>query len=125
MCTLESIEKKQNIVFPSEYKTLYNHKFAILKERHPICVNDDVFNISRFLLLSEINLLIDEFYDILGYDIIPIAETDYEDYICLYYKDSREKPSVVYLNYELAMEGDSEAVQVLYGSLSELLCKLK
>lgn len=124
MCTLDSIEKKQHIIFSSDYKSLYKDEFVILEKLHLVLVNNDVFNISRFLLVSEINLLIDEFYDILGYDTIPIAEIDYEDYICLYYKDSREKPSVVYLNYELAMEGDSEAVQVLYSSFTELLCKL-
>ncbi len=125
MCTLKSIEKKQNIVFPSEYKKLYEDKFAICGGRHTVYFGNDILDISKFLLVSEINLVIDELFDILGYDIIPIAETDYEDYICLYYKDSREKPSVVYLNYELAMESDEEAIQVLYDNLSEFFYELK
>ena len=49
---------------------LYSNEFAMSGDRHSIYVGDDVFNISRFLLLPEINSLIDEFYNILGYDRI-------------------------------------------------------
>ncbi len=42
-------------------------------------VNDDVFRIYKFLSAVEINSLLDAFYDFWGYDIVPIAETDYED----------------------------------------------
>lgn len=125
MCTLESIEKKQNILYPSEYKSLYKEKFVISGNRHKIYAGNDVFNINKFLIASEVCSIIDGLYDFFGYDLIPIAETDDGDYICLYYKDSRRNPSVAYWNYELAMENDDESISILYDSLSELLCELK
>lgn len=58
----------------------------------------DVFEIQKILTLTEINDLIEEFYDFFGYDMVRIAETVYKYYICLYYKQDRKKPSVIYWN---------------------------
>ena len=92
MYTLNNIEKKQNIKFPEEYKRLYQSGFKEFSNRLEFHVNDDVFRICKFLSVTEMNALLEEFYDFWGYDIIPIAETDYEDYICLYYRENRENP---------------------------------
>ena len=85
MYSLKSIEKMQNIKFPEEYKRLYQSNFREIGNKIEIYVGSDVFCIRRFLTSTEIDDILKEFYDFFGYDIIPIAETDEEDYICLYY----------------------------------------
>lgn len=119
MYSLESIERKQNIKFPKEYKTLYQSNFKEINSRIEICVGEDRFYINKFLNSIEINEVLEEFYDFFGYDIIPIAETDYDDYICLCYKKSKEIPSIVYWNYELALENAEEGILLLYDSMHE------
>ena len=121
MYTLNDIEKKQNIKFPEEYKRLYQSDFKEFNNRLEFHVNDDVFRIYIFLSVAEINNLLEEFYDFWGYDIVPIAETDYEDYICLYYRENRENPSIIYWNYELALENSTEGITFLFSSLNEFI----
>lgn len=67
----------------------------------------------------------DEFFDYWGYDIIPVVEAEYEDYICLWYKDNRNEPSNIYWNYELALENLVEGILFLYDSMHELITELK
>ena len=124
MFDLDIIEKKQNIKFPEEYKRLYQSDFKEFSNRLEINVNDDVFRICKFLSAIEISDILAEFYDFWGYDIVPIAETDYEDYICLYYKENRKNPSIVYWNYELALENSTEGITFLYGSMHEFITNI-
>lgn len=124
MFDLDIIEKKQNIKFPEEYKRLYQSDFKEFSNRLEIHVNDDVFRICKFLSAIEISDILVEFYDFWGYDIVPIAETDYEDYICLYYKENRKNPSIVYWNYELALENSTEGITFLYGSMHEFITNI-
>ena len=124
MFDLDIIEKKQNIKFPEEYKRLYQSDFKEFSNRLEIHVNDDVFRICKFLSAIEISDILAEFYDFWGYDIVPIAETDYEDYICLYYKENRKNPSIVYWNYELALENSTEGITFLYGSMHEFITNI-
>lgn len=84
-----------------------------------------MFCISKFLTTTEINDILKEFYDFFGYDIVPIAETDEDDYISLYYRENIEKPSIVYWNYELALENPEEGILFLYDSMYEFETKLK
>ena len=121
MYTLNNIERKQNIKLPEEYKRLYQSDFKEFSNGLELHVNDDVFRIYKFLSAVEINSLLDEFYDFWGYDIVPIAETDYEDYICLCYRENRENPSIIYWNYELAIENSTEGITFLYSSLHEFI----
>lgn len=123
MYSLESIEKRQNIKFPEEYKQLYQSNFKEIDNRLEIHAGDDVFCISKFLTTTEINDILEEYYDFFGYDIVPIAETD-DDYICLYYRENRKKPSIVYWNYELALENPEEGILFLYDSMYEFETKL-
>lgn len=125
MYSLKSIEKKQNIKFPEEYKRLYQSNFKEIGNKIEIHVGDDVFCISRFLTTTEIDDILKEFYDFFGYDIVPIAETDDVDYICLYYKENMKEPSIVYWNYELALENPEEGILFLYDSMYEFETKLK
>ncbi len=122
---LEHIEKKQNIKFPEEYKRIYQFNFKEFNNSMEIHVKDEVFCIRRFLSADEMNDILAEFYDFWGYDIVPIAETDYEDYICLYYIDNRDHPSIVYWNYELALENSSEGITLLFDSIHEFIANIK
>lgn len=124
MYSLESIEKKQNIKFPEKYKQLYKSNFKEIDNRIAIHVGDDVFCISKFLTITEINDILEEFYDFFGYDIVPVAETDDDNYICLYYKENMKKPSIVYWNYELALENPEEGILFLYDSIYEFETKM-
>ena len=73
---------------------------------------------------TEIYDILEEFYDYFGYEIIPIAEVDYDDYICLYYKN-KKNPSIIYWNYELALENPEEGIIVLYDCMHEFEARLK
>ena len=59
-----------------------------IDNRMEIHAGDDVFCISKFLTTTEINDILEEFYDFFGYDMVPIVETDDDDYIYLYYREN-------------------------------------
>lgn len=90
-----------------------------------IQAGDDVLCINKFLTDAEIEDALKEYYDFWGYDIIPIAVTDYDDYICLYYKDESDNPSIIYWNYELVLENEKEGIVFLYGNMSQFEAALK
>lgn len=92
-----------------------------------IRAGDDVFCINKFLTDAEIEDALKVYYDFWGYDIIPIAVTDYDDYICLYYKDDSDNPSIICWNYELALENEKEGIVFLYteGNMSQFEIALK
>ena len=69
--------------------------------------------------------MLDEFYDFWGYDIVPIAEDKHEDYICLYYKNSRNGPAIVYWNYDLSLENPNNAISYLYESIEKFEMELE
>ncbi len=120
MIDFDNIEKRYNIKLPKEYKQFYQYA---IKE-----INNKVeLNIQKFLTVSEINDILEEYYDFFGYDIIPIAETDYGDYICLYYKRNTQNPSIIYWDYELAAESghSSDGVSVLYKDIFQFILHLK
>ena len=125
MYSLESIEKKQSIKFPEEYKRLYQSDFKNINNRIEIQIEDDVFCINKFVSANEINDVLQEFFDFFGYDIVPVAVTDCDNYICLYYRENMRNPSVVYWNYELALENPQEGILFLYDSMREFEAKLK
>lgn len=79
---------------------------------------------NQILTTTEINDILEELYDFFGYDIVPIAETDYDDYICLYYRENMKKPSIVYWDYELALENSEEGILFLFDSMYEFETKL-
>lgn len=124
MYNLEYIEKRQNIKFPEAYKQLYKTNFKEFDNRAEIYSKEENIIIRKFLTAMEINECIDEFFDYLGYDLIPIAETIDDDYICLYYRDSVQIPSIVYWVYELAVLSPQEAIFHLFNNMEEFLNKL-
>lgn len=96
MTNLNNIEKKQNIKSPTEYINLYESNFSKIHSDAKIQLGKNLFSIQRFLHVNKIINALDENYDFGGHDFIPIAETNDTDYICLYYKRSRDQPTIVY-----------------------------
>lgn len=125
MFNLKNIEKKQNIILPSRYKNLYQSDFKEIDGRLNICINEETIRISKFLNAEEIDNILEEFYDFWSYDIIPIAETEYDDYICLFYRENSSDPSVIYWDYDLAMVCPEDAIFYLCDNIEELFLKLK
>lgn len=125
MANLNNIEKKQNIKLPIEYIKLYESNFSRINSNAKIQLGKNIFSIQRFLYANEIIDALDENYNFWGYDFIPIAETNYTDYICLYYKKSRDKPTIVYWNYELALEDPDDCISFLYNNIHEFLSNLR
>ena len=123
--SLHDIEKKQNISLPERYKQLYQSNFRDIDGKSIVRTNEEEFHIKRFLTVIEIIHALDEFYDFWGYDIVPIAEDKYEDYICLNYKNNRNVPTVVYWNYDLALENPDDAICFLCDSIEKFELELK
>lgn len=119
MFSLKSIEKKQNIILPPRYKNLYQSDFKEIEDRRNICTNEETIRISKFLNAEEMNNIIEEFYDFWSYDIIPIAETEYDDYVCLFYRKNSFDPSVIYWDYDLATVCSEDAIFCLYDNIEE------
>ena len=114
---LKDIEKKQNIRLPEKYKQLYHLDFAEVNEKIKLQTEEEIFYIKHFLTATEIIHTLDVFYDFWGYDIVPIAELEYGDYICLYYKECRTNPTIVYWNYELALENPGGSMLFLFDDI--------
>lgn len=112
MYSIEEIEKKQNIRFPDKYKEAYSSNFIELERCSNIYIDNEKIVIKKFMNADEIMSAIDEFYDYFGYDIIPIGITEYDDYICFYYKT--QAPCIIYWNYELTAESPNEGIVYLY-----------
>lgn len=125
MYSLEDIEKKQNIKLPEKYKQLYKSGFKEIDGRFEIHTNEEIIRINSFLTVTEINDILEEFYDLFGYGIVPIAETEYDDYICLYYRENNSIPSIIYWFYELAVENPEEAIFNLYDNIDKFVVQLK
>ena len=71
MCyKLYDIEKKQSIKLPERYKQLYQSNFQDISVRLTVQINEEAFNIKKFITVTEIIHALDEFYDFWGYDII-------------------------------------------------------
>ena len=119
MCSIENIEIRQNIKLPNKYKELHLSNFKELEKYSEIYMGDEKIVITKFLNANEISSVIDEFYDYFGYDIIPIAITEYDNYICFYY--NAQTPSVIYWNYELAMGNPEEAITYLCKDFDEFV----
>ena len=124
MIDFDNIEKRYNIKLPKEYKQFYQYAIKEINNKVELHIENDILNIQKFLTVSEINDILEEYYDFFGYDIIPIAETDYGDYICLYYKGNTQNPSIIYWNYELALENQEEGILFLYDSIYEFETKM-
>ena len=102
------IEKRLNIKFPKEYVDFINNIDDINGKKIILLDEEENIVIKNFLSLDEeiedsIIEIYNEYRSIMLEGVIPIATTEDEDYICLYYETDRENlPEVILWSYELA-----------------------
>lgn len=125
MYKLEDIEKRLNVRLPEKYKNLFLSDFREIENKRKIYIEADIFCIERFLSAFDIYNLLEEDYEFFGYDLIPIAEAEFGDYICLYYDVDRENPSIVYWDYEFALADSKDQIKLLYANINEFINNLR
>lgn len=124
------IEKRLNIKFPKEYIDFINNMDAINSKKIILLDEEENILIKNFLSLNEdiedsIIQVYNEYRSIMLEGVIPIATTEDEDYICLYYETDRENlPKVILWSYELALDQYGEGMFPVSNSFSEFRKKL-
>ena len=124
------IEKRLNIKFPKEYVDFINNIDAINDKKIILLDEEENIVIKNFLSLNEeiedsIIQIYNEYRSIMLDGVIPIATTEDEDYICLYYETDRENlPEVILWSYELALDQYGEGIFSVSNSFSEFIKKL-
>lgn len=124
------IEKILNIKFPKEYIDFINNMDAINSKKIILLDEEENILIKNFLSLNEdiedsIIQVYNEYRSIMLEGVIPIATTEDEDYICLYYETDRENlPKVILWSYELALDQYGEGMFPVSNSFSEFEKKL-
>ena len=123
-----SIHAQKHVYNPevksTKNKTQFGENIDVAKLREDTLLHPDqvIYDSEhKFLNANEINDILDEFYDYFGYDIVPIAEVEYEDFICLDFRVNKQNPEIVYWNYELALENPIEGITLLYSSMDDLM----
>lgn len=124
------IERRLNIKFPKEYIDFINNMDAINSKKIILLDEEENILIKNFLSLNEdiedsIIQVYNEYRSIMLEGVIPIATTEDEDYICLYYEMNRENlPKVILWSYELALDQYGEGMFPVSNSFSEFGKKL-
>ena len=124
------IEKRLNIKFPKEYIDFINNMDAINSKKIILLDEEENILIKNFLSLNEdiedsIIQVYNEYRSIMLEGVIPIATTEDEDYICLYYEMYRENlPKVILWSYELALDQYGEGMFPVSNSFSEFRKRL-
>ena len=124
------IEKRLNIKFPKEYIDFINNMDDINSKKIILLDKEENILIKNFLSLNEdiedsIIQIYNEYRSIMLEGVIPIATTEDEDYICLYYETDRENlPKVILWSYELALDQYGEGMFPVSNSFSEFRKKL-
>ena len=124
------VEKILNIKFPKEYVDFINNMDAINSKKIILLDEEENILIKNFLSLNEdiedsIIQVYNEYRSIMLEGVIPIATTEDEDYICLYYETDRENlPKVILWSYELALDQYGEGMFPVSNSFSEFRKKL-
>lgn len=107
----EELEKYLNIKIPKSYikwfsetKDYRRHNSIILRSEHGEFIVKQWLDI-KYEGLNSIGEIYTESRDQLLEGIVPIAFTDIDDYICLFYSNGRhQEPSIILWDYELALE---------------------
>ena len=124
------VEKILNIKFPKEYVDFINNMDAINSKKVILLDEEENILIKNFLSLNEdiedsIIQVYNEYRSIMLEGVIPIATTEDEDYICLYYETDRENlPKIILWSYELALDQYGEGMFPVSNSFSEFEKKL-
>lgn len=112
MNNIKSIETELKIILPESLKSFLMTN-PLKDTRCRLVLKDEIIMINKFLghegeenISSEKRL----HGDLLDYDTIPIAVTEYDDLICLYYESDDKEPKIVYFSYELALEDINESL---------------
>lgn len=112
MTNIKTIENELNINLPDSLK-FFLMANPLKDKRYKLVLKNENIIINKFLgyegeesIFSEKRL----HGDLLDYDTIPIAITEYDDLICLYYESDDKEPKVVYFLYELALEDINESL---------------
>lgn len=125
------IEKRLNIKFPKEYINFINNINKIKNKNITLLDDDENILIKYFLSLDEesedsIVKVYSKYRNMMLDGVIAIAETEDEDFICLYYDTNREiSPKVILWIYELALDEFGEGMFHISNSFCEFKEKLK
>lgn len=65
MIDFDNIEKRYNIKLPKEYKQFYQYAIKEINNKVELHIENDILNIQKFLTVSEINDILEEYYDFL------------------------------------------------------------
>lgn len=123
----ENVEKYIGVKLPKEYKDFIQYNVIEVNNGNLIKLHGKNINIRAFLGFDKnddfyILNVYNEIRDILLDDLIPIAITEFDEYICLDYKNGRNAfPKVVYYDSELAILDANGAVFNISNSFSEFL----
>lgn len=125
MNKIKSIENELNIILPESLKSFLLEN-PLKDKRCKLVLKDEIIIINKFLgYESQENISYEkrQYGDLLDYDTIPIAITEYDDLICLYYESNDKEPKVVYFSYELALEDINESLFDIAINFAEF-CKM-
>lgn len=123
MSNLYIIEKRYNIKLPLLYKQEYMCNFNNLNKNLVLSKNEKFF--LKFLDVENILDILNDNFDLFGYDIIPFAKTEYDDYICFFYENTRYNPKVIFFAYDLSVINKEDAIFYLYNSFNEFFLNQK
>lgn len=125
MNNIKLIENELNIILPESLKSFLMAN-PLKDKRCKLVLKDEIIIINKFLGFESEDSICSEkrlYGDLLDYDTIPIAITEYDDLICLYYESKDKEPKVVYFSYELALEDINESLFDVAISFEEF-CKM-
>lgn len=116
-----SIEISTNNLLPTSYKRFYNNEKLNDFKNIDIETNDgDLVSLIKFMEATEIIASFNENFNVLGYDLLPIANMEYGDIMCLDFRNNPTNPQIIYCNHELALESLEDAITLLFNDFDEL-----
>ncbi|MGL5151436.1 MAG: SMI1/KNR4 family protein [Clostridium sp.] len=127
MHDIEDVEKLFNISFPQKYIDFINSNSKYIdKINYTIKLKNEKIIIKKFLpivgdTMETVYSAYCENRDLMLEGIIPIANAEYDDYICLYYKEENCVPKVILWSYELAIEDINEGIFHISDSFEQFL----
>ncbi len=126
MNILNTFEKKFNFKLPQKYKMLMLS--GEINSFKNICIltnEGEEFFILQFLTSEQICTTHKKHFFYGGCDLIPIAELEYGDFICLDFSENQDKPKVVFWNYEYTLEEEKNVTEILFNSFDEFYGVIK
>jgi len=124
---IKDIETKLNIKFPKSYVEFIKIYHGSSPIPNIVKFDRETETLKTFLSMEpgDENFIVDVYMENRGLmpeDIIPIGLTDCIDLICLDYRKGRfSEPSVVYWNYEFALENYHESVYPICKTFEALI----